>query len=182
MRGFSCLFLALAFGIGDEKKPAPQPSAPSPAVSKKKKRTKKAVKKPTDPVQAAASGIQASQLPAPGPLTPAEQKLDEVLMDWSRAYRKGGDPAAKEYAASKSVKLEHDAMWVKLTGNFNPVEAGARMPELLAKVKALGGEVRASFENQAFVLISAKAVAELAELESVWSMAAEAATTQPLKP
>jgi hypothetical protein len=137
-------------------------------------------KKPESTVNDAAARIDPSQLPSGRQLTSAEQKLDEVLIDWVRAYKEGGGPAANRYAEKKSIKLEDDKMWVKLTANFDPASSPAKMPPLVEKIKGMGGTIRTTFENQVYVLISAKAVGELAESESVWSMTAETTIAQPL--
>jgi hypothetical protein len=179
---------ALALGLAlAQQQPAPPPPAagetkPVPPSSKPKKAPKKKKKKPADPVQDAASQIPKQEAPELKQLTAAEKKLDQGLIEWVRAYKKDGETGAKDYAAKHAMALEEGGMGVKILGNFDPASAAARMPALAAKVKELGGTVRTSFENSVFVVIPVKAVAQLAELDDVWSMSLELPTNQPLKP
>lgn len=179
-RFFIAAMAAVTGMAGQTSPPQTQPAPAPPAAPAKPTTKKKMRKKTTATAQNTAPHFDGSQLPPARNLTPAEQKLDDVLIEWVRAYKSGGDEAAKGFAASKSIKLENNGLWVKLTGNFDAAGANEKMPPLLSAIKDLGGTVRTTFENRVYVLLSPKAVAQLAESETVWSMAVDVVTTRPL--
>ena len=105
-----------------------------------------------------------------------EVKLDGRLIAVVRAYRSGGDVAAKALARTERVATVADRLRVGVT-----VADKNDMDSLRTRIAELGGEVTVEFGNRLYALLPVAALESLAEEERVWSIATPRKVASPLE-
>ena len=114
----------------------------------------------------ASSGPATVEVPAAKAPEGVEVKLDGRLIAVVRAYRSGGDIAAKALVRTENVATVDDRLRVGVTVADTKDVAATR-----TRIGELGGEVTVEFGNRVFALLPVAALESLAAEEIVWSIA-----------
>ena len=119
-----------------------------------------------DPAGVGLGGPVQFVVPDAQPAEGVEVKLDGGLIALVRAYRTGGDTAAKALVSSEGFEMTDERLRVGVT-----VSNEAQVASVRQRIEELGGKVIVGLANQIYAFLPVAAVESLAAEEAVWSMA-----------